>query len=186
MGRIIASINMTIDGFCDHTAVNPDPEVHQFFTDLLYEGDVILYGRKTYQLMEEFWPLLVKTPSGQKSMDDFARSIDRIPKLVFSSTLRKLNWDSASLATGTLEEELRALKAKPDLKAFLGSPSMIVQATNLGLVDEYRLLVHPVIVGKGLPLMKDVKDRVDLKLSDARSFSGGAVCLTYENQDRSE
>jgi dihydrofolate reductase len=159
--------------------VDPDPEVHQFFTDLLDEGDIILYGRKTYQLMEDFWPLLVKAPSGQKSMDDFARSIGRIPKLVFSRTLSSLNWDSARLAAGSLEDELRELKARPGLKAFLGSPSMIVQATNLRIVDEYRLVVHPVIVGKGLPLMKDIANRMDLVLVRTRPFRSGAMELCY-------
>jgi len=181
MGKVIASINMTIDGFCDHTAVNADEEVHQFFTDLLNEGDIILYGRKTYQLMESFWPLLLKSPSGEKSMDDFARSIDRIPKLVFSRTLNGLSWSSASLASKSLEAELRALREKPDMTIFLGSPSMIVQATNLRMVDEYRLLVHPVIVGKGLPLMKDIAERVELQLVRARPFRAGAVELCYRN-----
>ena len=179
MGRIIASINMTIDGFCDHTAVTPDEEVHQFFTDLLYEGDTILYGRTTYQLMESYWPLLLKSPSGEKTMDDFARSIDRIPKLVFSRTLGGLNWDSARLAAGSLEDELRALKARPDMTVFLGSPSVIVQATNMGLIDEYRLVVHPVIIGEGLPLMKDVQEKIVLKLVRTKLFGCGAVALFY-------
>ena len=90
MRKVIAAINMTIDGFCDHTAGIPDEEIHQHYTELLGRGDVILYGRITYQLME-FWRTLLENPSEEKSMNDFAMAIDRIPKIVFSHTLKTLN-----------------------------------------------------------------------------------------------
>ena len=88
MRKVIAAINMTLDGFCDHTAGIPDEEIHQHYTELLNEGDAILYGRITYQLME-YWQPLVKNPSGEKTMDDFAKAIDKIPKIVFSHMLKK-------------------------------------------------------------------------------------------------
>jgi len=86
MRKVIAAINMTLDGFCDHTAISPDEEIHQHYADLLDSADVILYGRITYQLMQ-FWQPLITNPSGEKSMDDFALAIDKIPKIVFSHTL---------------------------------------------------------------------------------------------------
>jgi dihydrofolate reductase len=87
MRKIIAAINMTLDGFCDHTAIIPDEEIHQHYTELISDADAILYGRITYQLME-FWQALAKNPSGEKSMDDFAVAIDKIPKIVFRIRLK--------------------------------------------------------------------------------------------------
>ena len=104
MRKVIAAINMTLDGFCDHTAGIPDEEIHQHYTELLNEGDAILYGRITYQLME-YWQPLVKNPSGEKTMDDFAMAIDKIPKIVFSHTLKNVEWESAKLATGPLKKK---------------------------------------------------------------------------------
>src|SRR6188768_3924661 len=108
MRKIIAAINMTLDGYCDHTSGVPDEEVHQHYTELLGEADLILYGRITYQLME-FWKTLVENPSGEKSMDGFAIAIDKIPKIVFSHTLKnagmtKTGWHSAKLANQSPEE----------------------------------------------------------------------------------
>src|SRR6185436_6988037 len=113
MRKVIAAINMTLDGFCDHTTGIPDEEIHQHYTELLNEGDAILYGRITYQLME-YWQPLVKNPSGEKTMDDFAMAIDKIPKIVFSHTLKNVEWESAKLAKRPIEEEVLALKQSPN------------------------------------------------------------------------
>src|SRR5688500_14099144 len=109
MRKIIADFNQTLDGNCDHTAGIADEELHQNYADLLRSGGAILYGRKTYQLMQ-FWQGLLKNPSGPKSMDDFAQAIDKIPKLVFSNTLQDTGWDSASLADQPLAGAVAALK----------------------------------------------------------------------------
>src|SRR5690606_13264707 len=105
MGKIIAAINTTLDGICDHTAGIPDEEIHQHYAALIGNADAILFGRITYQLME-FWRTLVENSSGEKSMDDFAMAIDRIPKIVFSHTLKGVDWKSAKLAERSLEEEV--------------------------------------------------------------------------------
>ena len=131
MRKLIAAINMTFDGFCDHTYGIADEELHQHFTDLINSGDTILYGRKTYQLMEDYWPTLIKQPSGDKTMDDFAIAIDKIPKIVFSHTLKSLQWDSARLAKGNIQEEVLALKNETGGPIFVGSRSFIVECTNL-------------------------------------------------------
>jgi dihydrofolate reductase len=102
MRKIIAAINMTLDGFCDHTAVNPDDEIHEHYADLLRSAGIILYGRVTYQLME-FWKTVVSTPTGNKTMDEFAIVMDNTPKLVFSRTLKNVDWKSATLAKKDLE-----------------------------------------------------------------------------------
>ena len=179
MRKVIAAINMTLDGFCDHTAIIPDEEIHQHYADLLSKADTVLYGRITYQLME-FWRTLVEHPSGEKSMDDFAIVMDKTPKIVFSHTLKNVDWKSAKLATRDLEEEVLELKQQSGKDIFVGSPSLIVALTKLNLIDEYQLCVHSVIVGNGLPLFKNITDRTALKLVKTKTFSGGAVILYYE------
>ncbi len=187
MRKVIAAFNMTLDGFCDHTAISPDEEVHQHYTDLLNDGDVILYGKTTYQLMQ-FWQTLIKNPSGEKSMDDFARAIDKIPKLVFSHTLKNegpeaIGWESAKLADRSLEEEVLDLKEKPGRDIFVGSLSLIIQLMNLHLIDELQLCVHPVVAGSGLPLFENIKERTMLKLVKTKTFRGGAIILYYEPEN---
>ena len=179
MRKIIAAINMTLDGFCDHTAGIPDEEIHQHYTELLNEGDAILYGRITYQLME-YWQPLVKKPSGEKAMDDFAMAIDKIPKIVFSHTLKNVEWESAKLANRAIEEEVLELRQQPGRDIFVGSRSLIIQLMKLNLIDEYQLCVHPVVVGSGLPLFDNINDRTILKFVKTKTFSGGAVMLYYE------
>ena len=182
MSRLIAAINMTVDGFCDHTAGIPDEEIHQHYTDLLNEGDAILYGRITYQLME-YWRPLVKNPSGEKPLDDFAMAIDKIPKIVFSHTLKNVEWESAKLANRSIEEEVLELKQSRGLGSrdiFVGSRSLIIQLMKLNLIDEYQLCIHPVVAGSGLPLFENINDRTILKLIKTKTFSGGAVTLYYE------
>src|SRR4051812_4332415 len=103
MRKIIAAINMTLDGFCDHTGLLPDEEIHEHYAELLDNAGVILYGRTTYELMQ-FWQTLLQTPSGEKSLDDFAIAIDKIPKIVFSHSLENTGWNTAKLANQTIEE----------------------------------------------------------------------------------
>ena len=179
MRKIIAAINMTLDGFCDHTAISPDEEIHQHYTELISDADAILYGRITYQLME-FWRTLVKNPSGEKTMDDFAMAIDKIPKIVFSHTLKNVDWESAKLAKKDIKEEALELKQQAGKDIFVGSRSLIIQLMKLNLIDECQLCVHPVIAGTGLPLFENINERTILKLIKTKTFSGGAVILYYE------
>jgi dihydrofolate reductase len=179
MRKIIAAINMTLDGFCDHTAIIPDEEIHDHYTELLRTGDTILYGRITYQLME-YWRTVVEKPVGIKSIDDFAITMDRIPKIVFSRTLQQVDWETAKLATGDIQEEVSALRQQAGKDILVGSPGLIVTMTQLGLIDEYQLCVHPVILGSGLPLFKNITDRMDLKLLKTKTFACGSIILYYE------
>ena len=179
MKKVIAAINMTIDGFCDHTSGVPDEEIHQHYADLLDNADVVLYGRITYQLMQ-YWQTLIKNPSDEKSMNDFAIAIDKIPKIVFSHTLKDVEWDSARLSHQAIEEEVLELKQQSGKDILVGSPSLIIQLMNLNLIDEYQLCVHSVVAGSGLPLFKNINDRTILKLTKTKSFGAGAVMLYYE------
>src|SRR6187402_222742 len=169
MRKVVAAINMTLDGFCDHTAISPDDQIHQHYAELLSTGGVALYGRITYQLME-YWPPIVKNPTGNKATDEFALVMDRIPKIVFSHTLKKVDWESATLANQGFEETILDLKQQPGKDILIGSPGLIIAALNLNLIDEFQLCVHPVIAGKGLPLFKSISDRITLKLLKTKTF----------------
>ena len=178
MRKVIAAINMTLDGYCDHTAIDPDQEVHDHYTELLRGGEVILYGRVTYELME-FWKPFVKKPSGERSMDDFAQAIDRIRKVVFSGTLKSVDWHSALLADRSLENAIGELKAQNGGDILVGSRSLIIQLLKLGSIDELQLCIHPVIAGSGMHLFENMNTRKMLKLERTRTFGGGAVIMYY-------
>lgn len=179
MRKLIAAINMTLDGFCDHTALIADDEIHRHYSELLRNGDTILYGRITYQLME-YWPPIVKNPTGNKAMDEFAVTIDKIPKIVFSRTLQHVEWKTAKLAKRDLQEEVSALRQEAGKDILVGSRSLIVALSNLNLIDEFQLCVQPIIAGKGLSLFENIKDRIDLKLLKTKTFGCGAMMLYYE------
>ena len=171
---------MTLDGFCNHTAMIADDEIHQHYSELLRSAGTLLYGRITYQLME-YWPTVLKNPTGNKSMDEFAEVIDKIPKIVFSRTLKNVEWKTARLAKRDLKEEVLELRQEAGKDILVGSPSLIVALSQLELIDEYQLGVQPTVLGSGLPLFKDIRDRIDLKLLKTKTFGGGAVMLYYES-----
>ncbi len=179
MRKLIAAMNMTLDGFCDHTAMNADDEIHEHYTELLGATDTLIYGRKTFQLME-YWRSVVENPTGNKATDDFAITIDGLTKIVYSRTLESVDWKHTELKRGIDKDELLNLKERPGKAILVGSPSMIIALANLGLVDEYQFSVHPIILGSGLPLFRNVAERIDLKLINTKTFGCGAVTLYYE------
>lgn len=170
---------MTLDGFCDHTAIIPDEELHQHYADLLSNAGIILYGRITYQLME-YWKTVAENPTGNKAMDEFAVIMDKIPKIVFSRTLRNVEWESAKLANRDIKEEVLELKQQSGKDILVGSRSLIIHSMKLDLIDEYQLCLHPVVAGKGLPLFENINDRTMLKLFRTKIFNSGAIVLYYE------
>ena len=179
MAKLIAAMNMTLDGYCDHTAMIADDEIHDHYTDLLRSGGAVIYGRKTFQLME-YWKSVLENPTGNKSMDEFAAAIDNIPKIVYSRTLERVDWKNAELKREIVKEEILELKEHAAKDIFVGSPSLIVALGNLGLVDEYQLGIQPTVLGSGVQLFKNVEDRIDLKLLKTKTFGCGAVFFYYE------
>ncbi|RZJ68434.1 MAG: dihydrofolate reductase [Flavobacterium sp.] len=179
MRKIIAAINTTLDGFCDHTAGLPDEEIHKHYEQLLVDSGAILYGRITFELMK-FWQDLVKNPSGEKSMDDFASAMDQVPKIVFSNTLETTDWESATLSKKSPGETVLELRQQKGKDILIGSRSLIVQLTNLDLIDEYQICVHPVIIGEGLPLFEKLHERTVLDLQKTRTLKSGAIILYYK------
>ena len=180
MRKLIAAINMTLDGFCDHNAMIADDEIHEHYNELLRNAGTLIYGRITYQLMESYWPSVVKNPTGNKPVDEFAVLIDNISKIVFSRTLKSVDWKNTELKKEVIKEEILELKHQAGKNIFVGSPGLIVALAQLGVVDEYQLAVQPTILGTGLPLFKNIRDRVDLKLLKTKTFGCGALMLYYE------
>jgi|SRR5690606_27375473 len=178
MNKVIAAINLTIDGYCDHTAGIPDQEIHHHYSELLKNAAVILYGRKTYQLMQ-YWQTILKNPSEDKSMFEFAQAIDKIEKIVFSNTLKDLQWESARFANYDLKHEVDELKKLANGDILVGSPGLINALTHLELIDEYQLCIHPVVLGNGLALFKNNSEKLTLKLVGTKTFPNGAVILYY-------
>ncbi len=180
MRKLIASINITLDGFCDHTAGIADEELHQNANELLRNTDTLLFGRVTYQLMESFWPPIVKKPTGIKSVDEFAVLIDNTPKIVFSRTLKNVEWKNTKLAKEGIKEEVLKLKQQSGKNILVGSPSILITLMKLDLIDEYQFCVQPIVLGNGLPLFKNIKDRINLKLLKTKTLGSGVVILYYE------
>jgi len=180
MRKVIGSMNVTFDGFCDHTAGIANTELHDYYTDMLNNAGTILYGRTTYQLMEAFWPNVVKNPTGDKHMDDFANAIENVSKVLFSRTVKSVTWNNARLATKNLKDEVTALKQQPGNDILVGSPSLIAELTKLNLIDVWQLCVHPVIAGQGLPLFKGITERIVFKLLKTQTFkTSGHVVFYY-------
>jgi len=179
MRKVIAAFNMTLDGVCDHTTGIPSEDLHQHYSELLDNTGVILYGRKTYELMQ-FWKTILQNPSGNISMDTFAISIDRVPKLVFSNTLKDTNWNSAKLSDCPLNDKILELKQQQGKDISVGSRSLIIQLLNGNLIDEFQICVHPVIEGKGLKLFEEINRRIMLKLLKTKPLSSGSTILYYE------
>jgi dihydrofolate reductase len=183
MRKLIAAINITLDGFCNHTAMIADEEIHQHYNELLSNADTLIYGRITYQLMESYWPSVVKKPTGNQPMDEFAVLIDNISKIVFSRTLQHVDWKNTQLNKEVIKEEILELKQShhgANKNILVGSPGLIVALANLDLIDEFQLGVQPTILGSGLPLFKNITNRINLTLLKTKTFDCGAVFHYYE------
>lgn len=179
MSKVIAAFNMTLDGVCDHTVGVVDEKLHQHYAGLIDSAGVILYGRTTYELMK-FWQTLLTNPAPEQSMNDFARSLNKIRKLVFSRTLKDTGWDTAELPKHPLEEALQELRKQAGQDILVGSRSLIIQLLNSGLIDEFQICIHPIIEGTGLRLFDNIQQRIMLKLVRTKTLPSGVTILYYE------
>ena len=180
MRKLIFAINITINGTADHTEAIADDELHDFFTNMLNDMDVILFGRKTYQLMENFWPVAHKDSGATKSMLRFADKINSIQKIVFSKTLKKVIWENTKLFNGNIRNEVLKLKKQRGKNISIGSLSIASELTNAGLIDEYWFLVHPIIGSINKQIFNNIKKRINLKLISTKTFNSGVVVLRYK------
>jgi dihydrofolate reductase len=186
MRKVIFGINLTLDGCCDHTKGIPNDEVHQYFTELMRDVDTLVYGRKTYQLMVPFWPDTAKNRSGPtKAVNEFAQAFDSVKNIVvFSRSLDPAaEPNKTRIVRGELEEEILKLKREPGKSISTGGVDIPSQLVELGLVDEYRFVIHPVFAGEGRRLFEDIHFSANhqLKLVESKTFTSGHVALRYVN-----
>jgi len=183
MRKLIFGINVTLDGCCDHTKGNPDDEIHDYFTNLMRDADTLVYGRKTYQLMVPFWPDVAKNHSGPtKAINDFAEAFEAVSRIiVFSQSLAQAEGENTSIVRTNLRDEILKLKQEPGKNILTGGVSIPSQLIELGLVDEYHVVVHPVIAGEGRRLMEGINlpERFQLKLVESKIFKSGCAALRY-------
>jgi dihydrofolate reductase len=177
------SINVTLDGCCDHRVMIPDEDLHRHAAENIAQADALLFGRVTYEMMEAGWRPVAQTGVKPDWMTDwmvpFARTIDAAKKYVVSSTLDHVDWN-AELVRGDLATAVGRLKQEPGKGLFTGGVTLPLALAELGLIDEYEFVVHPRIVGQGPTLFAGLSKHVDLKLVSRMEFSSGAQALRYE------
>jgi len=180
MRKLVFSINVTLDGYIDHTAMLADDELHNVSTEFLNSGDIMFFGRRTYQLMEEYWPGAVNDASIPPAMRDFARRIDEIDKIVYSRTLEQANWRNTRLLREVDPAEIARMKEGQGGNLLIAGANLAETFMDLDLIDEYQLLVNPIILGSGTTLFRGRPGRIDLELLGTRSLASGVVVLHYQ------
>jgi dihydrofolate reductase len=173
------SINVTLDGCCDHREMIPDEDLHRRAVENLDQADALLFGRVTYEMMEAAWRPPARTGARLDWMEPFARTIDAAKKYVVSSTLDRVDWN-AELVRGDLEMAVQQLKQQPGKGLFVGGVKLPRTLAELGLIDEYELVVHPRLAGHGPTLFAGLSKRIDLRLVSRLEFGSGAVAMRYE------
>jgi dihydrofolate reductase len=187
MRNVVLSMQVSLDGFIarpngelDWHLV--DGEFNEYAKDLLNSVDTLVFGRVTYQLMAASWPTATTNGPVEASI---AERLNTLPKVVFSRTLKKVEWKNSRLAEGGIAEEILKMKQQPGKDIGIGGTSIVSALAPLGLIDEYRILVVPVVLGSGKPLFKDIKDRINLKLRKTKTFGSGLVLLAYQPEKKS-
>ena len=184
MRNLIFAINISLDGCCDHTKLIGDEETHEYFMHLLRDVDLLVYGRKTYQLMVPYWPDVAKDPSTTKTDKEFADVFDSINKIVFSRSLDRAEDKNTRIVRTNLRDEILKLKQEPGKPILTGGVSIPSQLIELGLVDEYLFVVQPIVAGEGRRLLEGVNlpERLQLKLVESKIFKSGSVAVRYLRQ----
>ena len=173
------SINITLDGCCDHRAMIPDEDLHRNAVENLNQADALLFGRVTYEMMEAAWRQPAPVGARPDWMEPFARTIDAAKKYVVSSTLDRVDWN-AELVRGDLATAVQQLKQESGKGLFVGGVKLPLALAELGLIDEYEFVVHPRLAGHGPTLFAGLSKRIDLRLVSRLEFSSGAVAMRYE------
>ena len=184
MGRLLFSMSVSLDGFVDTPSrsldwVRVDEELHMVLNDEARPLSAFLYGRRMYELMADYWPTAEADPGATPAMIDFARLWKDKPKVVFSRTLERVDFESRLVRDDAVAEVAR-LKAQPGYDMDVGGPTIASALLNAGLIDELHLYVHPVVLGAGTRFFPPLEERIDLRLVDTRTFGSGVVALRYE------
>jgi dihydrofolate reductase len=178
MRKLIFAINISLDGCVDHTKFYPEEETMDYFIQMLRDTDTFLYGRKTYELMVPYWPDAAK----EDPSDEFARAFDAVEKIVvFSKSLDRAKDEKTTIVRTDLRDEVLKLKQQPGKNIMTGGVDLTAQLAALGLIDEYRLVVLPIVVGEGRRLFEGIslQEKLQLKLVESTVFKSGAVVLRY-------
>ena len=184
MRNIIFAINTTLDGCVDHTKQFADDETHEYFTNLMRDVDLLVFGRITYQLMVPFWPEVAKKQSMDKASNEFARVFDSINKIVFSRLLESAEDRNTRIVRTNLHDEMLKLKQEKGKNILVGGVNIPSQLMELGLIDEYRFVVSPFLAGEGRRLLEgfNLREKLQLKLAESKILRSGCVALRYLKQ----
>lgn len=172
------SLNVTLDGCYDHRVGIADEEIHRHAMESIAAADALIFGRVTYQMMEDAWRLTTRKIEMPPWTDPFARTIDAAKKYVVSTTLQRVDWN-AELLHGDLRTAIESLKQQPGKELFVGGAQLAQSLTELGLIDDYEFIVHPRLIGRGPTLFSGLSRMVDLKLVSKKEFGSGAVAMRY-------
>ena len=181
MRRLVYAINTTLDGCCDHTKFGPDEETFEYVTHLMREAGTLVYGRKTYELMVPYWPDAAK----EDPSDEFAQAFDAVEKIVvFSRSLDSSEGEKTRIFRTNLHDEIIKLKQEQGKDIMTGGVTIPLQLAELGLIDEYILLFHPIVLGEGRRVFEgiDLQEKLQLTLVEAKAFKSGCVALRYLKQ----
>lgn len=184
MRKVIYAMSVSLDGYIETISGDlswsyPSPELHQHFNDQEAAIDTYLYGRRLYENMVEYWPTADEDPAATDHVKEYARIWKAKKKIIFSKTLTNVGWNSR-LFMGNITEEINKLKGQPGLDMSVGGANLAGIFMQCGLIDEYRLYFHPVILGCGKPMFPDLRDRIDLNLLETRTFDPGVVMIRLE------
>lgn len=188
MRKIIVTMWVTLDGYVsgangemDWVGQFYDEAMGNYENDLVSAADTLLLGRVTYESFAGSWPKVPEDPTSPPGLIEYAHKLNAMRKIVFSKSLERVEWNNSSLMREVLPEEITRLKQEPGSDMVIyGSASIVQELTNLGLIDEYQLLVHPLVLGSGKPLFQDIKQRVTLKLEQTKTHPSGVVILYYQ------
>lgn len=184
MRNVIFAIHITLDGCVDHTKQIADEETHEYFTQLMGDVDLLVFGRKTYELMVPFWPEVAKNQSMTKASNELARTFDSIKKIVFSRSLESAEDRNTRIVHADLRDEILKLKQEQGKNILVGGVHVPSQLMELGLIDEYRFVVGPIVAGEGRRLVEGVSlpEKLQLKLVESKILKSRCVALRYLKQ----
>ncbi len=177
MGLLTFGLNVTLDGCIDHTQGIADEELHDYWTQRMDEAGAMLFGRVTYELMEAAWPAVARDESAPRAMREWGQKLEAKAKYVVSSSRSDFPWQNTFKLEGDLRESIASLKAKTERGVLVGAPKLALALEELGLIDEYRIVVHPVISGRGPTLFHGLSSRRELELLSTQRFASGAQAL---------
>ena len=184
MRKVVFAINVSLDGCCDHTKFRPDGDTFEYFIELVRDAGAFVYGRKTYELMVPYWPDIAKNNSGDKADIEYAQAFEAVDKIVVvSRTLERADGEKTTIVRTNLKDEILKLKQEEGKDILTGGVDIPAQLIELGLVDEYIIVVHPVVVGAGRRLLEGInlQENLGLKLVESKVFGSGVVALRYVN-----